>query len=175
MKKTMIAFVLLAVMALASCSTTVHHQKADTGWKGVDPIAKGEVQWEPITESGGRIVGTATISSFLGIFKNGDMEYAADFIGMYGLGTVADAKTAAILKATEKGKCDIIICPRFRWKIERSFLSEKVTATVWGFAGHIKGVRKVKKEKNIVYKESRGDSNKVKLDMNLKIDSSKIR
>lgn len=134
-------FVLISLLAAAAFTTGCQSTHASKAGAPITAITKTVVA-DPIVESGKAISGTATATTIF-IFSFGPNKFAdgASLPAGGGLDPNAAVKNAAVYNACQSAGSDIILAPNYVLVVDDYFVFKKVTCTVSGYAGFVKGIK----------------------------------
>ena len=118
------------IILLSSCGVTTKK----TMWASPTDSPKMEImntiQADVVVDKSKTLSGTATNTTFLGVFKTGNNEFAD--IPERGMGKT---KKSAIFEALDGTNMDILVNPKFHVVINQTLFSRKVTVSVEGYGG----------------------------------------
>ena len=118
------------IMALTSCGVMTKRTMWAAPADGPEIELINTIKTEVVVDKSKTLSGTASHSTFLGIFKSGNNEFA-DLPGKGMMKT----KEAAIFQALSGTNNDILVNPKFNVVINKTLLTRKVTVTAIGYGG----------------------------------------
>jgi hypothetical protein len=150
MKNTSLG-ILVALMAMSSCSTTYNKNQKSSS---LHVSAKSDLRADLDIDMTKKISGSATHTKLFGIFDLKTSQSYVDGVnydvpasGFFSGGVVEETKAAAAYNAVAPNKVDVIVAPQYVIKVKTVFLGayKEVTAQVTGYGAKIRNIVQTQK------------------------------
>ncbi|NQZ56831.1 MAG: hypothetical protein HRT88_05085 [Lentisphaeraceae bacterium] len=143
-------FAILVLFVVASFTTGCQNTIASKIGAPITAITKTVIA-EPLVEVGDAISGTASETKLFtfafGGITFGPSEFASGTglptAGPLGRNVIASVQQAAIYQACKSASCDMILAPSYITKKDSFLFFTKLTCTVNGYAGYVKGIKSI--------------------------------